>query len=67
MNDGKLKKFLGKTIKASYLVWGDLGWCEGVLERINKESVLVNGKKVEKGAFQIEEVMEKGKWIKVGD
>ena len=56
MKDEELKKFKGKKVKVSYLVWGDLGEHEGILEKINKNSIVVSGKRIDKKGLDIEEV-----------
>lgn len=51
--DKELKKIIGKKIKVEYLDWGDLRECEGILERVNKASIIVDGRKIRKGALDI--------------
>ena len=59
----EFKKFKGKRVKVVYLNWGDVGEWEGILERINKESIVVGGKLIKNKGLDIEAVMEDGKWI----
>lgn len=56
MDDKDLKKLIGKKVKVDYLVWGDLSRYTGILKRVNKCSIVVDSKKIDKRGMDIKEV-----------
>lgn len=53
-NLSKYKPLLNKQVKAIYLDWDDVRTYEGILERINKCSVVVSGRIIKAKGLSIE-------------
>jgi hypothetical protein len=49
----EFKKLIGKKVRADYLVWGDIAYYEGILEKVNKNSVKIGGKLIKDEGLEI--------------